>query len=666
MRTVPLGLALGARCRAERVETRCERGRRLVHGDGVAVTAGEQALAQPRKRLFPSCEVGGMALQALGRYLLALLVLAEALLARGQTFELRGQLGFLRRDELLPLGDGVLELGGALLPPEQPLLARRELALALRDLSPTRGCFFVQTARLPVARVELQLTRHECLCAPVELDGPRLELDRPPLELALAAADALLVPLELGLLALLPPLQQLGVGDLGAEGGNPVLPLAPCLQLAGNPVHALFEALLPVRELLLALRETRRSLGELALCAVEVLKRRCTVALPLFDRLPVEHRRLSGREGNVAPVVRKERDARQSLDRAGDDLRRLGVDVPGHRRRRARPPAVSLHGAAPPRRRGAPLRLGDGPASGPRPDRLASVAGGVRLRWSALPGRPRLAGLGAAGRPVRNRRASRRDDPAVVRNPGADLHGRAARRPGARRPRPRVRRPRAARRSLGPGGCRADRRARDCHRCARLVGGLDLLPALGAPEGHAPRCRDGHARRRRAARGRERGTRGVERRDVLRRRAPRDRLHGRRRLPDRLQRLRLAAEDGPGVDSLDLCVREPGDRRAARLGFQRRGDHGPNAGRRRRDRRRRRAHGEPEQGKAAGGWPRAQAGARTKLGAWLKSRTSSRASPSSRTCRLRGWRRSPTDSTRRSTRRASASCARTSKAPGCS
>ena len=58
----------------------------------------------------------------------------------------------------------------------------------------------------------------------------------------------------------------------------------------------------------------------------------------------------------------------------------------------------------------------------------APVAGCVHLRWGALPGRPRLAGVGAAGRPVRNRRAPRRDDPAVVRDPGADLHGRAARR----------------------------------------------------------------------------------------------------------------------------------------------------------------------------------------------------------------------------------------------
>ena len=56
----------------------------------------------------------------------------------------------------------------------------------------------------------------------------------------------------------------------------------------------------------------------------------------------------------------------------------------------------------------------------------------------------------------------------------------------------------------------------------------------------------------------------------------------------------------PGVDGLDLRVRQPGDRRPARLGLQRRGDHGPDAPRRRRDRRRRRAHGEPEHGEATG------------------------------------------------------------------
>ena len=77
-----------------------------------------------------------------------------------------------------------------------------------------------------------------------------------------------------------------------------MLPRPSCFQLAGDPVHALFEALLPLRELLLPLCETRRGLGELALGAGEVLERRCTVALPLFDRLPVEHRPSlgSGRE----------------------------------------------------------------------------------------------------------------------------------------------------------------------------------------------------------------------------------------------------------------------------------------------------------------------------------------------------------------------------------
>src|SRR5829696_5310708 len=61
--------------------------------------------------------------------------------------------------------------------------------------------------------------------------------------------------------------------------------------------------------------------------------------------------------------------------------------------------------------------------------------------------------------------------------------------------------------------------------------GQEGAEPIGAPEGHAPGCSDGHARRRRAARGRERRTRGVERRDVLRRRAACDRVHGRRRLP---------------------------------------------------------------------------------------------------------------------------------------
>lgn len=80
-----------------------------------------------------------MALQALGRRRLALLVLVEPLLARGEILELRRQLSLLRRDEILALVDGALELGGSLLPPEEPSLVRRELVLPLRlsSLPPT-------------------------------------------------------------------------------------------------------------------------------------------------------------------------------------------------------------------------------------------------------------------------------------------------------------------------------------------------------------------------------------------------------------------------------------------------------------------------------------------------------------------------------------------------
>jgi hypothetical protein len=150
--------------------------------------------------------------------------------------------------------------------------------------------------------------------------------------------------------------------------------------------------------------------------------------------------------------------------------------------------------------------FGVGLVASPRraPARATGVGRIVRLRRGALPHRPWLARLGAAGRPVGDRCASGGDDPAVVRDPRARGVRRAARRPRRCRAPARLRGPRVTRRPLGARGSQADRRARDRPGSVFVGGGLTRRAAVAASAGHAPLRRDGNAVRRRPAGARER------------------------------------------------------------------------------------------------------------------------------------------------------------------
>ena len=247
---------------AERVEALREGGcRGLVDGNGLAVAAREEALAQPRERLLPLREVGRMALEPLAGRPLALLVLADRA-SRGRPAPRAFAVSSASFDDD-ESSRSPIERSSSATRSSRPASPCSRVASSLSRCSSSVRILVASSLMRPdsPSRASSSISRARSASERRSSSAAlRLQFGSTPLELRLATAESLLAAVELGLLPLLTPLQQVGLGDLGAQGGDPVLPLASRLQLAGDPVHSLLEPLLAVREVLLPLRETRGGL----------------------------------------------------------------------------------------------------------------------------------------------------------------------------------------------------------------------------------------------------------------------------------------------------------------------------------------------------------------------------------------------------------------------
>jgi hypothetical protein len=299
--TLPL-VADGFRGRSERLETLGERHRRgLLRRRGrLPVTPGEERLAEPRKCPLPLGEVARVAVEPLRRLPLTLGLPIQLALARVELLLLRRDGPFAR----LQHAHGRFALGDLLFAPVELSGAFVETRLRPVDVSPGG----VELRRLAV---ELGLACEEIRLAALELGPSGLELRRAALRVRLLALEARFPPRELRFLPLLPPLDELELGEAAAQRVEAVLALPARLELPRDAADARLQPLLTLGELPLALGHLARGLAQLLLRLGEIVEGDDASLPRPLQRVPVELRqslrrlcvRLPAHDWVVAPPL---------------------------------------------------------------------------------------------------------------------------------------------------------------------------------------------------------------------------------------------------------------------------------------------------------------------------------------------------------------------------